>query len=149
MNKFLLIIFSSFSFSIVGSAQNSKEVSAQQIWADQQCGGAAAYKKDEKKFNECVKTKMAKPKNNENAEAPLSMQEYLAGCKKILLEKDPGKDPKDVEMLCNDPYLKGKPGASYDDEVRRKRLINETNKAKEQALDKHVVQPAKANQGKK
>ncbi len=64
---------------------------------------------------------------------------YMKACKKMILESDPGKEPKDVDMLCSDPYLNGKPDESYDDQVRRKRLIKEADKAKHKAFEKYVT----------
>jgi len=63
----------------------------------------------------------------------------LTNCKKALIDADPAKDPKDAEMLCSNPYLEAKPNESYEDQVRRKRLIQEAEKSKENALDKYVV----------
>ena len=69
----------------------------------------------------------------------MSQAKYLKECKKMLMEQDPGREPKDADMLCSDPYLKGKIGESYDDQVRRKRLIRETERAKEKTLEKSVT----------
>lgn len=74
----------------------------------------------------------------------LDAAEFTKLCKKLLLENDPGKDPADADMLCTDPYLSGKPNESHDDEVRRKRLIEETNQAKHKMMEKYVV-PAGSN----
>jgi hypothetical protein len=65
--------------------------------------------------------------NTVNAQDLMSDKSYMKNCKKLIFEQDPGKDPKDVDMLCSDPYLKGKPNESSDDEIRRKRLIKETD----------------------
>ncbi len=71
----------------------------------------------------------------------LDAADFIKMCKKMLLENDPGKDPADADMLCNDPYLNGKPNETHDEEVRRKRLIQEANQAKTKMLEKHVVTP--------
>ncbi|MGZ3772568.1 MAG: hypothetical protein ACXVCY_16325 [Pseudobdellovibrionaceae bacterium] len=82
------------------------------------------------------------PKQINGAPDEMSKPEYdsyIKNCKKLVLEADPGKDPKDAEMLCRDPNLKGKSNESYDDQVRRKRLIKETDDAKHKALEKYVA----------
>ncbi len=76
---------------------------------------------------------------NVDAEPKFDPADFVKLCKKLLLEQDPGQDPADADMLCTDPYLNGKPNESHDDEVRRKRLIAETNKAKHKMMEKHVV----------
>ncbi|WP_413612329.1 hypothetical protein [Bdellovibrio sp. HCB-110] len=68
--------------------------------------------------------------------------DYMKNCKKMVLESDPGRDPQDAHMLCSDPYLKGKPNESYDDQVRRKRLIKEAGAAKGKALEKRAAPSA-------
>jgi hypothetical protein len=63
------------------------------------------------------------------------MKAYLAGCKKALSQAKPDWNPKDVNMICADPYLKGKPNESKEDRARRMRLIEKTNKDKERMFD--------------
>lgn len=88
--------------------------------------------------------KFVVPNGNSQSPEVMSKDEYLRDCKKMILEQDPGKDPKDADMLCGNPYLKGQPNESADDQARRKRLIRETDQAKEKALDKYVVPPPAA-----
>ncbi len=49
-----LILLTAIFILVNQSAHAQMEVSPDQIWADKQCGGNAAYKTDEKKFNACV-----------------------------------------------------------------------------------------------
>jgi hypothetical protein len=79
-----------------------------------------------------------------NPSSDMDPADFTKLCTKLLLEADPGKDPADAHMLCTDPYLNGKPNESRDDEVRRKRLIEETNQAKNKMMEKYVV-PAGSN----
>lgn len=62
------------------------------------------------------------------------MAAYMEGCKKGLSQAKTNFDAKDIEMLCSDPYLKGKPNESASDKARRMRLINKTNEDKERVL---------------
>lgn len=89
--------------------------------------------------------KFVTPPKATDGMSPTDQAQYIKDCKKMLLEADPGKDPADADMLCRDPYLKGKPNESRDDEVRRKRLMKETDDQKARMLDKHVkpVAPSK------
>lgn len=50
-------------------------------------------------------------------------------------------------MLCSDPYLKGKPNELAADKALRKRLIKESEAAKEKALDRFVVPAGQAVKG--
>jgi hypothetical protein len=52
-----ILIFSILIF-LTCSVNAQTEVSPDKVWAEQRCGGNTAYKKDEKKFTECVSSKL-------------------------------------------------------------------------------------------
>ncbi len=58
------------------------------------------------------------------------MNLYLQGCIRGLSQAKTNFDAKDIEMLCSDPYLQGKPNESASDKARRMKLINRTNEDK-------------------
>ena len=66
------------------------------------------------------------------------MAAYMEGCRKGLSQAKTTFDSKDIEMLCSDPYLKGKPNESAADKARRMRLINKTNEDKERVMSNWV-----------
>lgn len=66
------------------------------------------------------------------------MAAYMAGCRKGLSQANSNWDRKDIEMLCSDPYLTGKPNESAKDKARRMRLINQTNEAKVKMMSKLI-----------
>ena len=72
-------------------------------------------------------------------------EDVIKPCFDAILANQPGKDLKDVKMLCLNPYLTPTPNESAADTERRKRLIEEAETAKSRMLDKYVVpagQPA-------
>lgn len=71
-------------------------------------------------------------------------EDVIKPCFDSILAAEPGKDLKDVKMLCLNPYLTPSEGESADDQARRKRLIKESEAAKEKALDRFVVPAGKA-----
>lgn len=66
------------------------------------------------------------------------MAAYMEGCRKALAQANSTWDRKDIDMLCSDPYLKGKPNESKADKARRMKLIGKTDEAKEKMMSKYV-----------
>lgn len=134
--KIYLILLSAFVFQFSNAQMG---ISADQLWADQQCGGNAAYKKDEKKFNDCVDKKLASKNSksktqNKSGLSDAEFEGYMKGCRDAFKTMKPNMDVKDVEMMCADPYLSGHPNESKEDKARRERLIKETNADKEKHM---------------
>lgn len=84
--------------------------------------------------SEADKTRRLRLKQEMNEAKKAAMKTFIAthvvtrsmeDCKKAFLEEDPGKDSADIKLHCKDPYLEGKPGETYEDQVRRKRLKKE------------------------
>ncbi len=74
------------------------------------------------------------------------MAANMAGCRKALSQADAKIDRKDIEMLCSDPYLTGKPNESKADKARRMKLISKTDDAKAKMMSqytqsKEIVKP--------
>jgi len=70
-------------------------------------------------------------------------EDVVKPCFDAVLAAEPGKDLKDVKMLCLNPYLTPTEGESENDKARRERLIQESEAAKERMLNKYVVPAGK------
>lgn len=101
-------------------------------------------KKNESATDKARRMRLIK-KTNEDKERILNAasqsKDDIKPCFDSILATDPGKDLKDVKMLCVNPYLTPTPNESADDQARRKRLINEAEEKKDKMLSKFLVKP--------
>lgn len=67
MKKLVLFLFCAEVILYSRVSLSQTHIDANQLWADQQCGGSAAYKKDSKKFEDCVSTKLKSKKEEEKS----------------------------------------------------------------------------------
>src|SRR5690348_450761 len=74
---------------------------------------------------------------------------YIEGCKKGLSQAKTNFDAQDIEMLCSDPNLKGKPNESASDKSRRMRLIKKTNEDQDRMTSNATRRKEEAGGGAK
>jgi hypothetical protein len=85
--------------------------------------------------------RLIKETNEDKAKAMgdvMSKQEFIKECQQMIKDSDPGKDPADIKMMCENPYLTPQAGESSEDQIRRKRLIKEAEAAKVKAIESSV-----------
>lgn len=163
MTKFLLMVVFVCS-SIFGFQATAEEISSDEMAAylegckhalsqakpnwdhkdiDMICGDPYLQGKANESADDKARRMRLINQTNEDKERIMSnwvtSKDDLKPCFDGILSVDPGKDLKDVKMLCINPYLTASPNESAEDQTRRKRLIKESQEAMHRVMEKHVI----------